>query len=318
MIKVSVIIPNYNHAAFLRERIDSVLGQTYRDFDVIILDDCSTDSSRSIIEEYRSHPNVSHIVYNEKNSGTTFKQWRRGFDLADGDWIWIAESDDVADLRFLKVLMDKVGKNPDVVLAFCGSLNIDENSQVSGEESWGKGISKRDWDQDFVSTGEEELRNQFFFKNIIPNASAAVFRKSSVNPSIFDHIEKMRFAGDWFFWVRLLERGSLAYSGLRLNKYRTHSGTTRQIKSADLEWQRFSEFWFVIQYLRRKFRFPWNLKNHRWLLNEWAERYRIVTGSDVRFFYPGFPLVYNIRLLLKVAKRLLQGRVLSAKSLSDS
>ena len=74
---VSVIIPNYNHSAFLKERIQSVLNQTYSDFELIILDDCSSDKSRDIIESFRSNPKVSHIIYNDRNSGSTFRQWNK-------------------------------------------------------------------------------------------------------------------------------------------------------------------------------------------------------------------------------------------------
>ena len=62
---VSVIIPNYNHAPFLVERIESVLNQSYPDFEVIILDDCYTDSSKEIIEKYRNNPKISQIIYNK-------------------------------------------------------------------------------------------------------------------------------------------------------------------------------------------------------------------------------------------------------------
>jgi len=65
-IKVSVIVPNYNHAAFLQQRLDTVLNQTYPFIEVIILDDASTDESHTIIEAYRIRPQVAHIVYNEK------------------------------------------------------------------------------------------------------------------------------------------------------------------------------------------------------------------------------------------------------------
>jgi glycosyltransferase involved in cell wall biosynthesis len=73
---VSVIIPNYCHSQFLVQRIESVLNQTYQNFEVIILDDCSPDAgaSKAVIEKYRGNPHVSHIVYNEENSGSTFKQ----------------------------------------------------------------------------------------------------------------------------------------------------------------------------------------------------------------------------------------------------
>ena len=74
MPKVSVVIPNYNHARFLTRRIETVLQQTFQDFEVILLDDCSTDDSRSILSKYAADPRV-RIEFNEKNSGSTFKLW---------------------------------------------------------------------------------------------------------------------------------------------------------------------------------------------------------------------------------------------------
>lgn len=76
---VSVLIPNYNHSIFLEERIQSVLNQKYQNFEVIILDDCSTDNSKNVIDKYKHNPKISHIIYNEINSGSTFKQWNKGF-----------------------------------------------------------------------------------------------------------------------------------------------------------------------------------------------------------------------------------------------
>lgn len=70
---VSVIVPNYNHAPYLKPRIDSIVNQTYHDFELILLDDCSTDNSREILESYRSNPHVTHIVYNEQNGRNTFR-----------------------------------------------------------------------------------------------------------------------------------------------------------------------------------------------------------------------------------------------------
>ena len=89
MYKVSVIIPNYCYAAYLEQRIDSVLSQTYQDLEVIILDDNSPDDglSRMVIEKYRENPHVSHIVYNDENSGSTFKQWDKGISLAEGEYM---------------------------------------------------------------------------------------------------------------------------------------------------------------------------------------------------------------------------------------
>ena len=118
---VSVIVPNYNHAPYLRQRLDSIFNQTFKDFEVIILDDCSTDNSKEIIEEYRNRPQVSHIEYNEINSGSPFKQWAKGFELAQGEYIWIAESDDWAEPNFLETLVSFLNSNNEIALAFSAS-----------------------------------------------------------------------------------------------------------------------------------------------------------------------------------------------------
>ena len=94
MCFVSVVIPNFNHALYLKQRIESVLNQTFQNFELIILDDCSTDNSKEVIERYKNHPKISKIVYNEENSGSVFRQWIKGIKLSTGKYIWIAESDD--------------------------------------------------------------------------------------------------------------------------------------------------------------------------------------------------------------------------------
>src|ERR1700749_2948806 len=121
---VSVIIPNYNHAQYLKQRIESVLGQTYTDFELIILDDCSTDNSREIIEAYRDHDKVSHLVFNKTNSGSTFNQWQKGIELAKGKYIWIAESDDWCEPTLLVTLVTALEDNESCVLAYVQSYVV--------------------------------------------------------------------------------------------------------------------------------------------------------------------------------------------------
>jgi len=111
MPKVSVIVPNYNHARYLRQRVDSVLGQTFQDFELILLDDCSTDESRSVLSSYAGNPRV-RIEFNEVNSGSTFKQWNKGVRLARGEYVWIAESDDYADPQLLERLVSRLDAEP--------------------------------------------------------------------------------------------------------------------------------------------------------------------------------------------------------------
>ena len=81
--KVSVIVPNYNHAPYLFERLESILDQTYNDLELLILDDASTDDSYRILTRYYSKPRVK-IVVNAANSGAAFPQWNRGISSRQG------------------------------------------------------------------------------------------------------------------------------------------------------------------------------------------------------------------------------------------
>lgn len=88
---VSVIVPNYNYSRYLNSRIDSILAQTFSDYELILLDDASTDDSAQVLEQYRDNEHVTHLIVNEKNSGSPFVQWKRGMELARGKYIWIAK-----------------------------------------------------------------------------------------------------------------------------------------------------------------------------------------------------------------------------------
>ncbi|MFD2743034.1 MULTISPECIES: glycosyltransferase family 2 protein [Sphingobacterium] len=302
---VSIIIPNFNHAKFLEQRINSVLNQSYLDFELIILDDASSDGSRLVIDRYKDHPKVSHIIYNEKNSGSTFKQWKKGLLLAKGELIWIAESDDVADPDFLKTLIERIKTHPKAVISYCGSNVIDEKGVFIEKEAWAVGSSKRNWDQDFISNGSDEIRNEMYFKCSIPNASAAVFQKSKVDMLVFNEIESMHFAGDWLFWIRLMEKGDVLYTAKRLNNFRKHASTTRSLQNPALETRRINEYLKVINYLRCRYKLAWNRKKHRWMITEWADKYSTVTGSTFAFFRSDFPPAYNMRLVVRVVKNLI-------------
>src|SRR5688572_28088308 len=127
---VSLIIPNFNHAEFLEKRIETVLSQKFEDFDVILLDDCSSDNSKSVIARYTSHPLITQVVLNKANSGSPFKQWKKGIALANGTLVWIAESDDYADETFLQKLIDAASKHPTVGLVYCDSRVV-VNDEIS-------------------------------------------------------------------------------------------------------------------------------------------------------------------------------------------
>lgn len=217
---VSVIIPNYCHAKYLDQRIQSVLNQTYQNFEVIILDDCSPDdgASRAVIEKYRDNPHVSHIVYNETNSGSPFRQWHKGFQHAKGDVIWIAESDDYADRRFLETLMPCLLSHDNVSVAFCRSVLFNDEEGIigqSGPASIKEGIiDGRKFIHDYMNTGTG-----------IVNASSAIFRKSALD-NCGNLYSSFRGAGDRMIWIELAEQGDVYFKETPYNYFRRHKNTT--------------------------------------------------------------------------------------------
>lgn len=259
MQTVSVIIPNYNHAPYLAERIDSVLNQTYQDFEVIILDDCSTDNSREVIESYKNHPKISHIVFNEQNSGSTFKQWKKGIDLAKGEWIWIAESDDFCETNFLEILMGQASTDTNLIYSASYLIN---NKSLKITDTWITFDNNlHNWQDNLKITGNEYIKKLLSTRNTIPNASAVIFKRNSINETIFEELTQMKFAGDWFFWVKILECGTIYYTSERLNYFRVHQNTTRTLKSLSLENQRVKEYFIVLNYIHQKHKVGWNFKN---------------------------------------------------------
>ena len=225
--KVSVIIPNYNHERYLKQRIESVLNQTYQDFELIILDDKSTDNSKAIIEQYRSHPKLTQIVYNEVNSGSTFKQWNKGIKLAQGELIWLAESDDDASEFFLEEMVSRFEQNSALGIVYCDSYYINEQSEkIKCTHIWkNERFSTTRWNNDFENSGINEVNNYLIFHNVIDNASSALFKKEMLfKAGLAD--ESFRYVGDLFLYMNVLMLSDVAYVSKTLNYFREHNTNT--------------------------------------------------------------------------------------------
>ncbi|HSJ68096.1 MAG TPA: glycosyltransferase family 2 protein [Anditalea sp.] len=283
-MKISVIIPNYNHEHFLVKRIESVLNQSYRDFEVILLDDCSTDNSWEIMKSYANNEKVSVLDRNDKNSGSPFSQWKKGISLAKGELIWIAESDDYADHNLLQNLIGIY--NDEVVVAYCKSIWVDENDVHNKPIPYNP---EDRWDHSFSNNGIEEIKFIMGKKNKIPNASAALFRKPQNFP---DTIINMKYAGDWYFWIWMLQFGNIAYTPEKLNYFRKHSGSSRQLKSIKDELTRFEENLKVINFgleLQNVSLDSGLAENYRWLATKLHRNLADNTRLSLTYWNPPIP-----------------------------
>lgn len=229
--KVSAVIPNYNYANYIEARIDSILQQNYPIYELIVLDDCSSDNSIEVIQKKlmavkKKYPDLNvQFIPNEKNSGNVFKQWQKCFEVSTGDFLWICEADDLCSPYFLSAVMR--GFQEDVIVSYSESLAIDENGYLFKHDlrDWVDILHCGRWNQNYIASGKDELVKVMCVNNTIANVSSVVFKKNNKIDYI-KHLEKAQeftLAGDWYFYSKVLLEGKIAYYAGSLNYHRMHS-----------------------------------------------------------------------------------------------
>lgn len=223
---VSIIIPNYNHALYLKQRIVSVLHQTFQDFELIILDDCSTDASRDLIEQYRGHPKITQIIYNEKNSGGVFKQWIKGIANTRGEYIWIAESDDDAAENFLEETLKVIEQDASLGMVFTNSNSVTSRGDFLTTTALSKAASYAELATYKNVIDRENVSLFLISEMIIENASSVLFRKKNLLNIDFKELEKFINTGDRFVYVGIALVSTIKYIPKPLNFMRSHEHNT--------------------------------------------------------------------------------------------
>ena len=228
--RVSVVVPNYNYARFLEARLRSVTGQTLPAYEIIVLDDASSDDSLDVLQSLRAGlAPEPRVVVNARNSGSVFRQWLRGLELATGEFVWIAEADDLAQPGFLERLVGRMAADPSIVMGYCQSEQIDGDGQVLAPSylDYTRDVCPSRWLQAYVADGVDEARACLGVKNVVPNVSAVVFRREALLAVMregIDEIAGYSIAGDWVVYLRLLKRGKVCFEPTALNQHRRHAG----------------------------------------------------------------------------------------------
>lgn len=230
---VSVILPNYNHKPFLKQRLDSIFNQTHQNFEVIILDDASTDSSVSFLNKYKNHPKVSHFIVNKENSGSPFKQWEKGLQLAKGDFIWIAESDDFCELNFLESHL-KFMENS----AMCVAQTLYYKDQKVGKEVAHPA---------FKNMPNVELNQSHLLHCPVLNVSAAVFKKIDTKKLEQSTFADYSIIGDRVFYHEFFFNKGLLYNSDTQSYFRQENDNLSNLESKGLD--------YLIRYFKEHVRF---------------------------------------------------------------
>ncbi len=221
---VSVIVASYNHAEYLEERMDSLINQTYHNIEILVIDDCSTDTSFDVLQKYVGHPKVN-LITREKNGGWVAVS-NQGVEISKGEFIVFANCDDSCDLQMIEKLVVSINKNQTAGISYCRSKMIDERGKLLGDDFLIRENSfKRKCQHDVLIT-KKEMGLFLLNSCVIPNLSAALFRKqaylSSGGMTIF-----YKVCADWDLFFRIVKQFDVAYVAEPLNNFRQHKTTIR-------------------------------------------------------------------------------------------
>lgn len=289
---ISIIVPNYNHVEFLPQRLNSIFNQTLQNYEVILLDDCSTDGSWEYLKQFKNHPKVSHCIRNEINSRSPFGLWELGFSLAKGDYIWIAESDDFSSELFLEKIINCF-KDDSIVLAHCKSFDfLDENNYYPNK--WLDSFNSEILFNDYTLDGQFILENFGRFKCPVINVSSAVFRSNILTEINIPY--EFKYAGDWHFWSQILCLGKVSFVSEPLNYFRLHDNSaTSSTRSNNLI--KAQEYTYISKYICHILKIKFNYHNdYYWLLIYWKKIIYQNPISSWKHVFKNLPLSFVLRL----------------------
>lgn len=245
---ISIIVPNYNHSNFLVKRLNSIFEQTFKDIEVILLDDDSSDGSRDVLNQYlKKYSYIARSIYSESNSGNVFKQWKKGIDDSRAELVWIAESDDYADIDMLEKLLPYFCDR-NIKIAYCSTEFVDSTGELLSEQTksylFRTGYDK--WKSSYVETSHKEVNDVLGVMNTIPNVSAVVFRKPE-DTSFIREMFNYKLCGDWYFYLEIMRGWKIAYCSEAKNYFRLHdTGVTRSIINTNEYYEEHEKLFVVI------------------------------------------------------------------------
>lgn len=215
---VSVVLPSYNHARYLRGSMQSVLDQTYTDWELIVLDDQSQDESVKVAKSF-DDPRI-RVIENAENLGTYATQ-NRGIELAEGDWIAILNSDDRWLPRKLAVQIGLLESHAECAFCYSRGQIIDDD-----DLAWDEQNHHRDYPEESV----HDLRPYLLDVNQVM-ASGLVFRKG-----LIWFRTDFRYCGDWMAAWQLACAGPAAFATEVLTEWRQHpDNSSKQLEKTIVE-----------------------------------------------------------------------------------
>lgn len=246
MPKISVIIPVYNAELFLDKAMGSIVNQTFQDVEIICVDDCSTDSSYSILQNFAEKDSRIVVLKNEQNLGIV-GALNRGLDVAKGEFIARMDNDDIAELNRFQVQVDFLEKNPQIGL--CGTF-IKKFGQVNR-------LVK-------LPVAPDEIKANLCFNCCIMHPTV-MMRSDLLKKYNLRYDTQFNNSEDFDLWTRCSEFFEIANIPLPLLNYRVHA---MSISSAKKEEQRSKAIKIVKRQLEKYFASDFDEKDLLLLFDE--------------------------------------------------
>jgi len=215
--RVSVVVTCYNYGRFVAEAVDSLLGQTFADLEVIVVDDASPDDSRAVLQaRYADHPRV-RLVLHDVNRGH-IRSYNEGLGLAGGEFMGVLAADDFC-LRSDAVERQVAifDAHPRVGFVYTAYAMVDVESRPFR--------TFQPFPADYVRDGFDEFRS-LMYANYVPHSGTLVRRSAHSEVGWYD--AALPHAGDWDLWLRVAARFDVGYIAEQLFAYRVH-GTNMSI-----------------------------------------------------------------------------------------
>jgi teichuronic acid biosynthesis glycosyltransferase TuaG len=266
MPHVSVIMLSYNYGTYLSEAIESVLNQTYSNFELIIVDDCSTDGSAAIIRKYGHNDKRIKYLIHPKNAGIA-RSFNEGLEQCSGDLIAYISSDDVWEEKRLEKGVDVLDAEQDIDYLYSDLSIIDEKGKLTG---------KRGHELYKSQTGEYSgnLFNTLIRGNFIGGTSMFLRRQSMGSTHLND---ELKYLNDWLFFIELAEKGKFYYIPDTLARYRVHSNSTNLDKIGYI-----TDYIKLVEIMKYKYKDYFD-KNERVLVSHYgAIGYMLFSSGDLK------------------------------------
>ena len=205
--EISVTMPAYNAARTVGVAVDSVLAQTFHDFELIVIDDGSHDETAEIVET-RSDPRVSCI--RTMNGGVSVAR-NRGMEQASGSYVAFLDADDAWQPEKLELQHALLKQRPDVGLCFTTTQFVDDDLQPTALQP---AVERTDWTEALLLEG-----------NILPGSASAVLVRASVIEHSGGFDPRFSLCADWDMWLRMSLRSKVSLLDVPLVLYRSVPGT---------------------------------------------------------------------------------------------